>query len=144
TSTAVTWTTDEASSSQVEYGLTTSYGSTTTEADTSPRVTSHSVTVSSLLPCTVYHYRVISKDASANTATGSDGTFSTTGCSGSAGITQNSTTPLVFGVGGSASLTSGSANLGLTVPANATGTNVSYQIKQLSGSPVISGIGSPS
>lgn len=144
TSNTVTWSTDEQSSSQVEYGVTNSYGSTTTEADTSPRVISHSVVVSSLLPCTVYHYRVISKDSGSNTATGSDSAFSTTGCSGSANITQNSTTPITFGIGGSASLSAGTANLGLTIPANATGSNVFYQIKQLTGSTVIAGIGSPS
>ncbi len=50
----ITWTTDEPASSQVEYGLTASYGSTTT-SDTN-MVTSHSVTLSGLSPSTTYHY----------------------------------------------------------------------------------------
>lgn len=76
----ITWDTNEAASSQVEYGTTTGYGTTTTETDTEG-VTIHSVAVSGLANCTTYHYRVISKDLSLNTQTGSDNSFTTTGCS---------------------------------------------------------------
>lgn len=75
TGATVNWTTDEIADSQVEYGPTTSYGSTTT-LNTS-LVTSHTVNLAGLSLGTTYHYRVISKDASGNTATGSDNTFST-------------------------------------------------------------------
>ncbi len=78
TSVLVTWDTNEASSSVVDYGATASYGTSTSETDTSPRVTSHSVTISSLISQSTYHFRVKSTDASTNLATGSDGTFSTT------------------------------------------------------------------
>ncbi|HRH31435.1 MAG TPA: fibronectin type III domain-containing protein, partial [Candidatus Paceibacterota bacterium] len=78
TSAVITWTTDEVSSSVVEYGPTASYGTSTSEADTSPRVTSHSVTVTGLSEQTLYHFRVKSTDASTNLATGSDNTFTTT------------------------------------------------------------------
>lgn len=76
-SVTITWDTDEIASSIVDYGPTTSYGTSTTEADTSPRVTSHSVTINSLTPSTLYHFRVQSNDASSNLATGSDQTFTT-------------------------------------------------------------------
>lgn len=75
TSATVTWTTDELSDSQVEYGTTTSYGSSTTLNTTD--VTSHSVGLSSLSPNTLYHYRVKSRDPSNNLATSTDGTFTT-------------------------------------------------------------------
>jgi hypothetical protein len=81
----ITWTTVEAGSSQVEYGLTNSYGSLTTETDTVPRVSSHSVSLSNLTCATTYHYRVKSTDAAGNTATGSDGTVSTTSCNSNGG-----------------------------------------------------------
>lgn len=69
------WTTNEASSSRVEYGLTTSYGTLTT---LNPAlVTSHSVGLSGLSASTTYHYRVISTDAATNTATSGDFTFTT-------------------------------------------------------------------
>ena len=83
TTVTVGWTTDEVSDSQVEYGLTTAYGSTTT-LDTS-RVTAHSVLVSGLTASTTYHYRVLSRDGSGNLATGIDGTFATSNAGGNGG-----------------------------------------------------------
>ena len=77
----ITWTTDEASDSQVEYGLSSSYTSSTT-LNTS-MVTSHSVTLSGLSVSTLYHYRVVSKDAYNNTAYSSDQTFTTSSNSSS-------------------------------------------------------------
>ncbi len=73
-SAAITWTTNVPSSSQVEYGTSTLYGSQTT-LDSSP-VTSHSLTVSGLTAGTVYHYRVLSGDSSSQ-ITSADQTFST-------------------------------------------------------------------
>ena len=77
----ITWATDEASSTQVEYGLTNSYGSTTTETDTTTRVTSHTVEIP-LAPCQLYHLRVISKDQAINQATGDNFTIQTQCASG--------------------------------------------------------------
>jgi len=74
TSATITWTTDQASSSQVEYGITTAYGSLSPN-NASP-VTSHSVTLSGLTPGATYDYAVISAD-SAGTATSVNFTFST-------------------------------------------------------------------
>jgi len=54
----IKWTTNQTSSSQVEYGGTDSYGSIT-PVDTA-QVTSHSVPISGLTGGTTYHYRVIS------------------------------------------------------------------------------------
>lgn len=76
TSAAVTWTTDEASDSQVEYGTPTAYGGLSSLAG--GLVTSHDVTLSGLVGSTLYHYRVLSRDAAGNRATGSDATFTTT------------------------------------------------------------------
>ncbi|MES2985601.1 MAG: fibronectin type III domain-containing protein [Patescibacteria group bacterium] len=75
TSTTISWTTDESGSTQVEYGLTGSYGSLTTETDTTTFVTSHSATLSGLAENTLYYYRVISRDPTGATATSSQGTF---------------------------------------------------------------------
>jgi len=75
-SATVTWTTNEASDSQVEYGLTTSYGSQT--ALNTAMVTSHSQSLSGLSSSTTYHYRVKSRDAAGNLATSGDYTFTTT------------------------------------------------------------------
>jgi uncharacterized lipoprotein YddW (UPF0748 family) len=72
----ITWTTDQASSSQMEYGLTASYGSLS-PLNSTP-VTSHSVALSGLTPNTLYHYRVISANGNGS-RTSSDYTFTTSG-----------------------------------------------------------------
>jgi hypothetical protein len=83
----ITWTTDEASDSQVEYGTTTSYGSST-PVNTS-MVTSHSQLLVSLASSTLYHYRVKSKDSSGNLATSPDNTFTTLAYVPSANLLTN-------------------------------------------------------
>ena len=72
----ITWTTDENADSQVEYGTTVAYGSTTPV--TSTFATSHTVDLSSLSPATPYHYRVKSRDGWGNLAVSGDFTFTTT------------------------------------------------------------------
>jgi hypothetical protein len=71
----ITWTTNEPSTSQVQYGLTTSYGSSTTLDNT--LVTSHSQTITGLTANTTYNYRVLSKDAVGNQATSANFGFTT-------------------------------------------------------------------
>jgi hypothetical protein len=71
----ITWTTDEASTSQVEYGRTTAYGSLT--ALNGALVTSHRVTLTGLAPSRLYHIRVRSRDAAGNLSTSADYTFKT-------------------------------------------------------------------
>jgi hypothetical protein len=75
----ITWTTNEAATSQVEYGLTEEWGSSTT---LETLVASHSVELTGLKADTTYHYRVISKDAANNEAVSLDQTFTTAGSSG--------------------------------------------------------------
>jgi hypothetical protein len=78
----ITWTTNELSSSKVDYGLTSSYGFSTTESDTYTRVLNHSVSITNLAPCSVYQYRIRSKDLAANELVGSNSSFFTGGCTG--------------------------------------------------------------
>ena len=75
TGATITWATDEVATSQVEYGPTTAYGSTTTLDPT--LVTLHAQTLSGLAAGTLYHYRVRSTDAAGNLAVSADATFST-------------------------------------------------------------------
>lgn len=60
TEATVVWNTSKPMDSAVEYGTTTSYGSTTNL--NASLVTDHTVVVSGLAPDTTYHYRVKSKD----------------------------------------------------------------------------------
>ncbi len=91
TSTTIAWESDQAGSSQVEYGITTDYGSLTAETDTSTRVTSHSVVITTP-SCALLHYRVLSKSSTLTQATSSRYIFTTEGCTGSSSITATSTT----------------------------------------------------
>ncbi len=86
-SASINWTTNEAADSQVEYGPSTSYGSST-PIDTN-RVTSHSMTLGGLLSGTTYHFRVKSRDAAGNLATSGDFAFTTTSGSGGGGFTTH-------------------------------------------------------
>jgi len=75
TSVTVTWTTDQPSSSQANYGKTTSYGSSS-PLDTT-LVTAHSVTLSGLAPGTAYDFDVASTNAAAQSTTSPNASFST-------------------------------------------------------------------
>jgi hypothetical protein len=71
----ITWTTDEPSDSQVDYGISAGYGASSPL--NSQLVTSHSVTLTGLSASATYHYRVNSRDASGRLATSNDYTFIT-------------------------------------------------------------------
>ena len=73
----ISWTTNEAADTQVDYGLTTAYGSSSS-LDTLLS-TSHGVALAGLAPGTLYHYRLRSRDVAGNLAISGDGTFTTTG-----------------------------------------------------------------
>jgi len=71
----INWVTDEPATSQVEYGTTDAYGSTTSLNE--ELATSHSVTLTELKPETTYHFRIKSVDEAGNEALSNDYTFST-------------------------------------------------------------------
>jgi len=74
TTATITWTTNEPASSQVNYGLTDSYGSAFGDAGFR---TSHNLTITGLSATTTYHYQVVSLDPSLNMSSSSDATFLT-------------------------------------------------------------------
>jgi len=84
TSASVFWHTDEFSSTQVEYGISATYGTLqppTPQDDPSTGeslgVIDHSVVLTGLQPDTTYHYKVKSKDKAGNIAISGDKTFTT-------------------------------------------------------------------
>ena len=80
TSATINWTTDVAANSQVAYGTTAAYGSTTTLVTS--LTTTHAVNLTGLSPSTTYHYQVRSSDAQGDLAASSDFTFTTSSASG--------------------------------------------------------------
>lgn len=71
----IAWDTNEPADSQIEYGMTTGYGSLSARDAT--LVTSHTYLLDPLSANTLYHYRVLSRDASGNLATSKDYAFIT-------------------------------------------------------------------
>ncbi|HEX9562706.1 MAG TPA: Ig-like domain-containing protein, partial [Gemmatimonadaceae bacterium] len=74
TSASISWSTDERSDTQVEYGVTTVYGSTSALTSL---LTAHFQELTGLAAETLYHYRVKSRDAAGNLAVSGDFTFTT-------------------------------------------------------------------
>jgi chitodextrinase len=72
----ISWKTNEAANSQIEYGPTTGYGSSS-KLDPS-YVATHAVTLTGLRPNTTYHYRAKSRDEAGNLALSGDLIFTTT------------------------------------------------------------------
>jgi hypothetical protein len=71
----IAWMTNEMADSQIEYGTTIAYGNTS-PLD-SIYVTDHGVNLSGLMPSTLYHYRIKSRDTAGNLAISEDFTFMT-------------------------------------------------------------------
>ncbi len=84
-SSTISWTTNEAATSLVDYGTTNAYGQST-PVNTALTL-AHTVGLSGLSPATLYHYRVRSADAAGNASNGNDATFTTP--------TPSSTTPVL-------------------------------------------------
>lgn len=143
---SISWTTNEIASSRVVYGPSTAYGSSTSETDTAPRVTSHTVSLAQLLPCTLYHYAVVSSDSGGNSATSTDNNFITTGCEAGGTPSAATSTQITSVSGGSSSITTGIKTFTVTAPINATATSSSFviQVKTIPSSPVLSSVGTPS
>ncbi len=87
---AVTWTTDELADTQVEYGITMAYGSST-PLDTLMTI-SHTGNLLALSPSTLYHYRVKSRNAAGNLGMSGDYAFTTNAAPTSPAATATSFT----------------------------------------------------
>jgi hypothetical protein len=74
-SATITWTTDQASTSQVNYGTSTSYGSASPL--NSALVTSHSVNLTGLTPGTAYDFDVVSATSAGLSSASGNATFTT-------------------------------------------------------------------
>lgn len=74
TTATITWTTDVAADSRVDYGTTIAYGATAVDA---AMMTGHSEPLTALAPSTTYHYRVTSALATGESASSGDFVFIT-------------------------------------------------------------------
>ncbi len=109
-SVTITWTTDQASTSLVNYGTTASYGSTS--AYSSTLVTSHSVTITGLAAGTTYNFDVLSANSAGVLATSANTTFATSAASG--GTAPTVSYVAFWGITGSGVTISWSTNVAAT------------------------------
>lgn len=146
TTATVGWTTNEAASTRLWYSADSAFASSTSETDTSPRVTSHETSLSGLVACTSYNFKVVSRDAAGNSATSTASSFLTKGCQ--AGLIPLSSTSTLVTVNTAATSTLAESGRTLTVetPANftATSSSVVIQIKGMTANTVLDSIGKPS
>lgn len=96
TTATITWTTNEAATTTIDYGLTTSYGASSSNA---VATTSHVYVISDLTASTIYNFRISSWDSSGNLATSSNGTFNTSAYP----VTNTTISPGGYSGGGSVS-----------------------------------------
>jgi len=124
TQATISWTTDEFSTSHLDYGLTAAYGSSSI-LDPS-LVTSHSVSLGGLSAGTTYNYRVRSKDASGNESVSTNQTFST-----QTAQVADTTAPAAITNIASSNITETSVDLSWTATGDdgSSGTAASYDIR---------------
>lgn len=123
TTLGIFWDTDEESTSQLQYGTSTAYGTTTTLD--SVLTTQHNVSIESLLPNTLYHFRLYSTDGSGNTSVTGDQTAATAAA-------DDTTPPAIFSIAtSSVTLTSATITWTTDEPTNGLveyGTNLAYSL----------------
>lgn len=147
TSGTATWTTSEAASSKVSFGTAIGrYTSSTAESNTSSGVTSHSVSLSSLVPCTSYYFVVTSRDSSLNAATSTYSSLLTSGCDADSSPLTTTSTYIDVGSGGSTSADYAGRTLTVTAPEDVTASSSSVviQIKTVANAGILSEYGRPS
>ena len=119
-SAVIAWQTDLSGATKVEYGTTAAYGSLTGEIDTSPKTTSHQISLTGLTACTSYHYRPISKNEGNFDVYGSDQTFNTTCSNRGASTARIPSAPPVIG---SSPITATTHSSGLTINSSISNVN---------------------
>lgn len=142
----ITWTTDKLSTTKIAYSVDTAYASSTSEVDTSPRVTSHHGSLSGLLACTLYNHEAVSADSAGTYATSTRGSFTTVGCAGGAAPSAATSTVVAVSAAATSTVTASGNTLTVATPANftATSSSIVIQIKGLSADTVLDSLGTPS
>ncbi|MEX2405245.1 MAG: Ig-like domain-containing protein, partial [Candidatus Paceibacterota bacterium] len=139
----ITWNTAKNGSSRVYFGVTSATSTSTSETNTGGNATtSHSVALSDLVSCTTYSYKTVSRNPSGlDTATSTESSFKTTGCTGSSSITSNSESSITTASGGTLT----HSTLTLTVPTSFTNSSSAlFQVNTLETSTFIATAGTPS
>ncbi len=133
----ITWNSDVDSSSKVFYGSTSNLG-LQTEKELSD-TTSHSVTLSDLIPCTRYYYQVQSEDEHETAVTSTLASFKTAGCETGTEIEDGTGETIDKSLGGEVELINNNSLAKLIIPDNYATEEATFQINRLG----VSGIVAP-
>ncbi len=133
----ITWNSSVGSSSKVFYGLTINLVFQTEKELNN--TTSHSVTLSDLVPCTRYYYQAQSEDEHEITATSTIASFQTTGCETGTEIENGTEETIDETLGGELELINNSSLAKLIIPNNYANKQAAFQINRLG----VSGITAP-
>lgn len=145
TSVVVTWSTNNASSSLVNYGLLSDFYTHTDETDTSPLVTDHSVTISGLASCTAYWFQVYSNDAADSTVTSDGDEVKTTGCKGDSTMVTVDTRKVTTSTGATVEIDGSGRGITASAPAALkSDANLAISAARLEKEKVLGAISTPS
>ena len=139
----VSWATDKNTSSHIDYGLISEYNN----SDSSPEDfsdTSHSMTLTGLVACSTYHYRVSGADVDGHSSQTDGSIFTTTGCAGDAAVTSQNSAPAPLEDGVTVPLVSDGKGVTLVVPSGYSDTAVEFQVKKLDKTTALTAIKTPS
>jgi len=129
----ISWKTSRVGSSQVEYSLDLALGFNTEEIDVDTPVISHTVTLNTLVSCTQYRYRVVTRDLEYNILRGDRNTFTTLGCVGDASVSDITSAEMFSNVAGSLQLQILGKGVTFSFPPNslASPANLFFQVGKL-------------
>ena len=126
----ISWNTNLPTNGQVMYGLTSSYGSQSTIIDNTTKNTTHKLILTSLIPSTLYHFKVLSTNALGNSISSSDFTFTTKPTL----VQTNQPAPIINSFTASpTSIVSGSSSTLLFTTTNATSLSINQNIGTVTG-----------
>lgn len=125
----ILWSTNENSSSLVKYGPSRNPTTQTAEFNTSSRSTNHSVSVTNLLPCTLYYFQALSRDEASNSVESSLDNFTTSGCAISSIFSGNSERFSLSG--GTLTFPNSGSTAKLIIPDNYATNPANFQINKL-------------
>lgn len=136
----IAWSTEQAGSTRVFFGLVSASSSSTPETNTGgSNTTSHSVSLGNLPDCAVYKYQTVNK-VGVETSTSTERTFSTS-CTGGASVVTSSSQSITNAAGGTLS----QGDLDLVVPTSFTGAGsaLTFQAVELEAATFDTGAGAP-
>lgn len=143
TTATITWSTALPASRFVNFGLLSSYTASTTEAATSSRATSHSVSLSNLRPCTKYNFQVDGYNNYYVRATSTNQSFITIGCTGAATVATSSDSNAITTASGG-TFVFGTSTIVVPTSFTSTSTSAVFQAKQLDQPSFVAAAGIPS